>query len=135
MGFYIYFFRKNLMQNQNLLELDMQDSNYKSPGFSPTSSPEIAKTSAVRSSKYIEKNEKIYSENDSKKFESILLLHIEKMKEKTKTRNQLLTQHKQTLLHLFKLGATIDDVLTFLQENNFSGITADNLKEFLKKSK
>ena len=50
------------MQNQNLLELETQDSNHKSPGFSPTPSPEIAKKSVVRSSKYFEKNEKIYSD-------------------------------------------------------------------------
>lgn len=57
------------------------------------------------------------------------------MNEKTITRNQLLTQHKKTLLELFSLGATVEEVVTFLKENNFTSISEENLKEFLKKKK
>jgi len=55
--------------------------------------------------------------------------------EKTLTRNELLSQHKETLLQLFNGGVTVDEILTFLQENNFTGITAENLQEILKKKK
>ncbi len=57
------------------------------------------------------------------------------MNEKTLTRNELLSQHKETLLQLFNGGVTVDEILTFLQENNFTGITAENLQEILKKKK
>ena len=50
-------------------------------------------------------------------------------------RSDLLTQHKKTLLELFSLGATVEEVVTFLKENNFTSISEENLKEFLKKKK
>mgnify|MGYP000853786238 CR=1 FL=1 len=123
------------MQDQSVLELDMKNLDHIDSDLSSSHSFEVAKENNAKPSKYTEKNQKIYSENDSKRFENILLRHIEKMKEKSITRNQLLTQHKETLLQLFNLGATIDEVLHFLKENNFTGITAENLKEFSKKRK
>lgn len=52
------------------------------------------------------------------------------MNEKTITRNQLLTQHiREVLTQLFSLGTTTEEVLIFLKENNFTGITAENLPE------
>ena len=95
----------------------------------------IIRKKEEKHTRIVEKNQKIYSVNDSKKFEDILFRHIEKMNEKTITRNQLLTQHKKTLLELFSLGATVEEVVTFLKENNFTSISEENLKEFLKKKK
>lgn len=123
------------MQDQNVLELDIQNPDNINSEFSTHNSFEAAHEKDSKHSKSVEKNQKIYSVNDSKKFEDILLRHIEKMNEKTITRNQLLTQHKQTLLQLFGLGATTKEVLTFLKENHFTGISEENLKEFLKKKK
>ena len=57
------------------------------------------------------------------------------MSEKTITPHQLLTQNKEVLMQLFSLGATVEEILTFLKENNFTGITAESLKAFLKKKK
>ncbi|TCB64871.1 hypothetical protein E0H88_14555 [Acinetobacter sp. ANC 4216] len=124
-----------MMQDQNVLELDIQNPDNINSEFSTHNSFEAAHEKDSKHSKSVEKNQKIYSVNDSKKFEDILLRHIEKMNEKTITRNQLLTQHKQTLLQLFGLGATTKEVLTFLKENHFTGISEENLKEFLKKKK
>ena len=124
-----------MMQDQNVLELDIQNPDNINSEFSTHNSFEAAHEKDSKHSKSVEKNQKIYSVNDSKKFEDILFRHIEKMNEKTITRNQLLTQHKQTLLQLFGLGATTKEVLTFLKENHFTGISEENLKEFLKKKK
>jgi hypothetical protein len=129
------FLGKNMIQDQNVSELDIQNLANKNLTSSTENTSETVSTKEEKHSKIVEKNQKIYSVNDSKKFEDILFRHIEKMNEKTITRNQLLTQHKKTLLELFSLGATVEEVVTFLEENNFTGITAENLKEFLKKKK
>ena len=129
------FLGKNMIQDQNVSELDIQNLANKNLTSSTENTSETVSTKEEKHSKIVEKNQKIYSVNDSKKFEDILFRHIEKMNEKTITRNQLLTQHKKTLLELFSLGATVEEVVTFLEENNFAGITAENLNEFLKKKK
>ena len=129
------FLGKNMIQDQNVSELDIQNLANKNLASSTENTSETVSTKEEKHSKIVEKNQKIYSVNDSKKFEDILFRHIEKMNEKTITRNQLLTQHKKTLLELFSLGATVEEVVTFLKENNFTGITAENLNEFLKKKK
>lgn len=123
------------MQDQNVLALDIEKSDDKNLKSSTDHSFDAAPENDSKDSKFVEKNQKIYSENDSKKFEDILLRHIQKMNETTITRNQLLTQHRQTLLQLFGLGATVQEILHFLEENNFTGITAENLTAFLKKKK
>ena len=129
------FLGKNMIQDQNVSELDIENLANKNLASSTENTSETVSTKEEKHSKIVEKNQKIYSVNDSKKFEDILFRHIEKMNEKTITRNQLLTQHKKTLLELFSLGATVEEVVTFLEENNFTGITAENLNEFLKKKK
>lgn len=129
------FLGKNMIQDQNVSELDIQNLANKNLTSSTENTSETVSTKEEKHSRIVEKNQKIYSVNDSKKFEDILFRHIEKMNEKTITRNQLLTQHKKTLLELFSLGATVEEVVTFLKENNFTGITAENLNEFLKKKK
>lgn len=126
---------KNMIQDQNVSELDIQNLANKNLTSSTENTSETVSTKEEKHSKIVEKNQKIYSVNDSKKFEDILFRHIEKMNEKTITRNQLLTQHKKTLLELFSLGATVEEVVTFLKENNFTSISEENLKEFLKKKK
>ena len=129
------FLGKNMIQDQNVSELDIQNLANKNLASSTENTSETVSTKEEKHSKIVEKNQKIYSVNDSKKFEDILFRHIEKMNEKTITRNQLLTQHKKTLLELFNLGATVEEVVTFLKENNFTSISEENLKEFLKKKK
>ena len=129
------FLGKNMIQDQNVSELDIQNLANKNLTSSTENTSETVSTKEEKHSKIVEKNQKIYSVNDSKKFEDILFRHIEKMNEKTITRNQLLTQHKKTLLELFSLGATVEEVVTFLKENNFTSISEENLKEFLKKKK
>jgi hypothetical protein len=124
-----------MMQDQNVLELDIQNPDNINSEFSTDNSFEAPQESNSKASKLVEKNQKIYSKNDSKNFENILLCYIKELNEKTITRNQLLTQHKQTLLQLFSLGATTGEVLDFLKRNNFTGISEENLKEFLKKKK
>ncbi|WP_122902232.1 hypothetical protein [Acinetobacter sp. B51(2017)] len=124
-----------MMQDQNVLELDIQNPDNINSEFSTDNSFEALQESNSKASKLVEKNQKIYSKNDSKNFENILLCYIKELNEKTITRNQLLTQHKQTLLQLFGLGATTGEVLDFLKRNNFTGISEENLKEFLKKKK
>ncbi|MCL6248396.1 hypothetical protein M5F00_11040 [Acinetobacter sp. ANC 4945] len=123
------------MLDQNVLELETQNTNSRNLESVLTLSNVKSVVKAEKSSSTIDKKQKIYSENDSKKFESILIRFKEKMNEKNMTRNQLLTQHKNTLLELFELGATVEEVLLFLEENNFSGLTAENLREFSKKLK
>ena len=129
------FLGKNMIQDQNVSELDIQNLANKNLASSTENTSETVSTKEEKHSRIVEKNQKIYSVNDSKKFEDILFRHIEKMNEKTITRNQLLTQHKKTLLELFSLGATVEEVVTFLKENNFTSISEENLKEFLKKKK
>ena len=129
------FLGKNMIQDQNVSELDIQNLANTNLASSTENTSETVSTEEEKHSKIVEKNQKIYSVNDSKKFEDILFRHIEKMNEKTITRNQLLTQHKKTLLELFSLGATVEEVVTFLKENNFTSISEENLKEFLKKKK
>ncbi|MDY6490183.1 hypothetical protein [Acinetobacter faecalis] len=124
-----------MIQDQNILDLDIQNPDNINSDSSTHNSSEATQKDDSKHSKSVEKNQKIYSVNDSKKFEDILFRHIEKMNEKTITRNQLLTQHKQTLLQLFNFGATVEEVVTFLKENNFTSISEENLKEFLKKKK
>ena len=126
---------KNMIQDQNVSELDIENLANKNLESSTENTSETVSKKEEKHSKIVEKNQKIYSVNDSKKFEDILFRHIEKMNEKTITRNQLLTQHKKTLLELFSLGATVEEVVTFLKENNFTSISEENLKEFLKKKK
>ena len=124
-----------MMQDQNVLELDIQNPDNINSEFSTDNSFEAPQESNSKPSKLVEKNQKIYSKNDSKNFENILLCYIKELNEKTITRNQLLTQHKKTLLQLFGLGATTGEILDFLKINNFVGITEETLKEFLKKKK
>ncbi len=123
------------MHDQNVLELEIQNTNSQNLESTLTHSNAESVVKAEKSSSTIDKKQKIYSENDSKKFENILLRFKEKMNEKNLTRNQLLTQHKKILIELFSLGATVEEVLLFLEENNFSGLTAENLHEFSKKQK
>ena len=123
------------MQDQNILALDIEKSEDKKLKISTPLSFDAALKNDSKHAKVVEKNQKIYSENDSKKFEDILLRHIEKMNEKSITQNQLLTQHKKILTQLFSLGVTTEEVLMFLKENNFRGITAENLTAFSKKKK
>lgn len=123
------------MQDQNILKFDSENSDNINSEFSTDNSFEAPQESNSKPSKLVEKNQKIYSKNDSKNFENILLCYIKELNEKTITRNQLLTQHKKTLLQLFGLGATTGEVLDFLKRNNFVGITEEALKEFLKKKK
>ena len=106
------FLGKNMIQDQNVSELDIQNLANKNLTSSTENTSETVSTKEEKHSKIVEKNQKIYSVNDSKKFEDILFRHIEKMNEKTITRNQLLTQHKKTLLELFSLGATVEEVVT-----------------------
>ena len=101
-----------MIQDQNVSELDIQNLANKNLTSSTENTSETVSTKEEKHSKIVEKNQKIYSVNDSKKFEDILFRHIEKMNEKTITRNQLLTQHKKTLLELFSLGATVEEVVT-----------------------
>lgn len=123
------------MQDQNILKFDSENSDNINSEFSTDNSFEAPQESNSKPSKLVEKNQKIYSKNDSKNFENILLCYIKELNEKTITRNQLLTQHKKTLLQLFGLGATTGEVLDFLKRNNFVGISEETLKEFLKKKK
>ncbi|WP_180174045.1 hypothetical protein [Acinetobacter sp. YH01024] len=123
------------MLDQNVLELETQNTNSQNLESVLTHSNVKSVVKAEKSSITIDKKQKIYSENDSKKFESILIRFKEKMNEKNMTRNQLLTQHKNTLLELFDFGATVEEVLLFLEENNFIGISDESLKELLKKKK
>lgn len=123
------------MLDQNVLELETQNTNSQNLESVLTHSNVKSVVKAEKSSSTIDKKQKIYSENDSKKFESILIRFKEKMNEKNMTRNQLLTQHKNILLELFSLGATVEEVLSFLEENNFMGISEESVKELLKKKK
>lgn len=123
------------MQNQNVLELETQNANSQNLESTLTNSNVESVVTEEKSSSTIDKKQKIYSEHDSKKFETILLRFKEKMNEKNMTRNQLLTQHKNILIELFSLGTTVEEVLLFLEENNFSGLTVENLSEFSKKQK
>lgn len=123
------------MQDQSILKFDSENPDNINSAFSTDNSFEAPQESNSKPSKLVEKNQKIYSKNDSKNFENILLCYIKELNEKTITRNQLLTQHKKTLLQLFGLGATTGEVLDFLKRNNFVGITEETLKEFLKKKK
>lgn len=123
------------MLDQNVLELETQNTNSQNLESVLTHSNVKSVVKAEKSSSTIDKKQKIYSENDSKKFESILIRFKAKMNEKNMTRNQLLTQHKNILLELFSLGATVEEVLSFLEENNFMGISEESVKELLKKKK
>jgi len=124
-----------MIQDQNILHLDIQNPDNINSDSSTENTSETVSTKEEKHSKNVEKNQKIYSKNDSKNFENILLCYIKELNEKTITQNQLLTQHKKTLLQLFGLGATTGEVLDFLKRNNFVGITEETLKEFLKKKK
>ena len=123
------------MQNQNVLALDVEKCDDKNSNSSTDHCFDAAPKKDSKYSKPVEKNQKIYSEIDSKNFENIIRRCTEKMSEKTITPHQLLTQNKEVLMQLFSLGATVEEILTFLKENNFTGITAESLKAFLKKKK
>lgn len=123
------------MQDQNVLELETQNANSQNLESTLTNSNVESVVTEEKSSSTIDKKQKIYSEHDSKKFENILLRFKEKINEKNMTRNQLLTQHKKILIEIFSLGTTVEEVLLFLEENNFSGLTVENLSEFSKKQK
>ncbi|MCK4091241.1 hypothetical protein [Acinetobacter radioresistens] len=124
-----------MMQDQNSLKFDSENPDNTNSAFSTENSLEVVTAKEEKPSRYVAKNQKIYSTNDAKNFEDILRRHLVKVNEKTLTRNELLSQHKETLLQLFNGGVTVDEILTFLQENNFTGITAENLQEILKKKK
>ena len=123
------------MQDQNSLKFDSENPDNTNSAFSTENSLEVVTAKEEKPSRYVAKNQKIYSINDAKNFEDILRRHLVKVNEKTLTRNELLSQHKETLLQLFNGEVTVDEILTFLQENNFTGITAENLQEILKKKK
>ncbi|OOV79447.1 hypothetical protein [Acinetobacter sp. ANC 5600] len=123
------------MQDQNVLELETQNTNSRNLESTLTHSNVKSVVKAENSSSTIDKKQKIYSENDSKKFENILLRFKEKKNEKNMTRGQLISQHKNILIELFSSGATVEEVLSFLEGNNFSGLTAENLREFSKNRK
>lgn len=123
------------MQDQNSLKFDSENPDNTNSAFSIENSLEVVTAKEEKPSRYVAKNQKIYSINDAKNFEDILRRYLVKVNEKTLTRNELLSQHKETLLQLFNGGVTVDEILTFLQENNFTGITAENLQEILKKKK
>ena len=124
-----------MMQDQNSLKFDSENPDNTNSAFSTENSLEVVTAKEEKPSRYVAKNQKIYSINDAKNFEDILRRHLVKVNEKTLTRNELLSQHKETLLQLFNGEVTVDEILTFLQENNFTGITAENLQEILKKKK
>ncbi|MEG8089575.1 hypothetical protein [Acinetobacter baumannii] len=124
-----------MMQDQNSLKFDSENPDNTNSAFSTENSLEVVTAKEEKPSRYVAKNQKIYSTNDAKNFEDILRRHLVKVNEKTLTRNELLSQHKETLLQLFNGGVTVDEILTFLQENNFTGITTENLQEILKKKK
>lgn len=111
------------MQDQNSLKFDSENPDNTNSAFSTENSLEVVTAKEEKPSRYVAKNQKIYSINDAKNFEDILRRHLVKVNEKTLTRNELLSQHKETLLQLFNGGVTVDEILTFLQENNFTGIT------------
>lgn len=123
------------MQDQNILKFDSENPDNTNSVFPTEDSLEVVTAKEEKPSRYVAKNQKIYSINDAKKFEDILRRHLVKVNEKSLTRNELLSQHKKTLLQLFEGGVTVEEILTFLQENKFTGITAENLKEILKKKK
>lgn len=124
-----------MMQDQNILKFDSENPDNTNSVFPTEDSLEVVTAKEEKPSRYVAKNQKIYSINDAKKFEDILRRHLVKVNEKSLTRNELLSQHKKTLLQLFEGGVTVEEILTFLQENKFTGITAENLKEILKKKK
>lgn len=126
---------RNMMQDQNILKFDSENPDNTNSVFPTEDSLEVVTAKEEKPSRYVAKNQKIYSINDAKKFEDILRRHLVKVNEKSLTRNELLSQHKKTLLQLFEGGVTVEEILTFLQENKFTGITAENLKEILKKKK
>ena len=66
------------MQDQNILALDIEKSEDKKLKISTPLSFDAALKNDSKHAKVVEKNQKIYSENDSKKFEDIILRHIEK---------------------------------------------------------
>ena len=123
------------MQDQNSLKFDSENPDNTNSVFPTENSLEVVTAKEEKPSRYVAKNQKIYSINDAKKFEDILRRHLVKVNKKTLTRNELLSQHKTTLFQLFEEGVTVEEILTFLQENNFTGITAENLQEILKKKK
>ena len=124
-----------MMQDQNILKFDSENPDNTNSVFPTEDSLEVVTAKEEKPSRYVAKNQKIYSIKDAKKFEDILRRHLVKVNEKSLTRNELLSQHKKTLLQLFEGGVTVEEILTFLQENNFTGITAENLQEILKKKK
>ncbi|MNG46586.1 hypothetical protein D3C78_124020 [compost metagenome] len=66
------------MQDQNVLALDIENSDDKNLKSSIPYSFDATLENDSKHAKVVEKNQKIYSENDSKKFEDIILRHIEK---------------------------------------------------------
>ena len=76
------------MQDQNILKFDSENSDNINSEFSTDNSFEAPQESNSKPSKLVEKNQKIYSKNDSKNFENILLCYIKELNEKTITRNQ-----------------------------------------------
>lgn len=102
------------MQDQNSLKFDSENPDNTNSAFSTENSLEVVTAKEEKPSRYVAKNQKIYSINDAKNFEDILRRHLVKVNEKTLTRNELLSQHKETLLQLFNGGVTVDEILTAL---------------------
>lgn len=123
------------MQDQNVLALENEDQDSINLFMSAQSMHRQPSVKADKKSKTFEKNLKIFSENDTKKLGNLLFQYKQKMNQKTMTPKQLLTQHKEILLDLFSLGATVEEVLLFLEKNNFIGLTARNLSDFSKSLK
>ena len=61
-----------MIQDQNVSELDIQNLANKNLTSSTENTSETVSTKEEKHSKIVEKNQKIYSVNDSKKFEDIL---------------------------------------------------------------
>ena len=79
----------------------------------------------------IRKAENRYSEVDVKQFSNLLKQFKQIQTEKKVSSKDLLVEHKKLLLDIFSKGATVQELLQFLKENEFKGISAQTLKSFL----
>lgn len=113
------------MQEQTLFEIET-DSQAQQPAVL------VNKAMKTKKEKVRNPREKMYSEADITQFSKILAEFHKKQTDKTMTRHQLLTQHKDVLIQIFESGASVKEVLEFLKEKNFVGITAEILKEFIR---
>jgi len=68
-----------MIQDQNILHLDIQNPDNINSDSSTENTSETVSTKEEKHSKNVEKNQKIYSKNDSKNFENILLCYIKEL--------------------------------------------------------